>query len=154
LILSFYLFYGLGFSPFIIKRANQNLFFNIFFILKSHNMKLTPLILLFPFAVFLTETAVLPLEIKSECSEMSCMKMKKMMGTKCHGKKENQESSGKCNNIPECSFCPVCFLFTFQPQYEWSPNYFSLKKSYRSINTGDVSSYIPPVWKPPNSYSL
>ncbi len=117
-------------------------------------MKLKALILLFPFAVFLTETYVFPLEVKSECSKMSCMKMKKMMEPKCHDKKDSQKPAGKCNNIPECSLCPVCFVFTLQPQYELSLKYFLLKKNYPLINTGYMSCYIPPVWKPPKIYSI
>ena len=121
-------------------------------------MKTQALILLFPFAVFLTETAVLPLETKTTCSKMSCIKMKRTTEMKCQGKKgHDQKPSGKCNNTPDCSTCPVCLAFIFLPQYEWTANYFPHKKNYRLVNAGYLTCYIPPVWKPPNScffYSL
>jgi hypothetical protein len=89
---------------------------------------------------------------RATCSKISCIKMKRMMEMKCRGEKEhNQGSQGKCNN-PDCSVCPVCSTFIFLAQYEWSAKYFRFKKNYRLINTGYLSSYIPPVWKPPNSY--
>jgi hypothetical protein len=76
-----------------------------------------------------------------------------MTEMKCTGKKEHdQKPSGKCNNSPGCSICPVCSMFTFVSQYEWSVKYFPYKKNYWLINTGYVLAYIPPVWKPPNSY--
>jgi len=118
-------------------------------------MKLRVLILVFPFAVFLSETAILPLEANPANSKISCTKMKETMEMKCHSKKDcNKKPSGKCNNTSGCYICPVCSIFTFLPQYEWSVKCFSFKKNYRLINTGNVSSYITPVWKPPNSYIL
>jgi hypothetical protein len=117
-------------------------------------MKIKALILFLPFAAFLIEAASFPLEIKSTCSKMHCMK-KATMKTNCRSKKEHdQKSPGKCNNTTDCSVCPLCSTFTFQPQYELSEKYFSLKKNYRLMNAGHVSSYIPPVWKPPNHYFL
>ena len=113
-------------------------------------MKTPALILLFPFAVFLTETVSFPQAIDKSCKKMSCMKMKEPM--KCHGKKDNSQApSGKCNKTADCSFCPVCSTFTFLPQYEWSVKWFSSGKNYWLVNTGYISSYVPPVWKPPNS---
>jgi hypothetical protein len=117
-------------------------------------MKVRALILLFPFVLFLGETVSFPLEANSSCwKKMSCMKM--MKPAKCPGNKaHNQKPSGKCNNSPDCSICPVCSTFTFQPQYEWLPKYSPFKKNYRLVNTGYLSSYVSPVWKPPNSYFL
>ncbi len=118
-------------------------------------MKVRSLILFFLFTVFLAETATFPPEVKNTCSKMSCVNTKEMVKMKCEGKKQhNQKRSGKCNNTPDCSVCPVCSTFTFLPQYEWSVKYFPFKKNYRMINAGYISSYIPPVWKPPNSYFL
>jgi hypothetical protein len=116
-------------------------------------MKIRALILLFPFAVYLTETVVFPAEVNKTCKKMSCVKMNKPM--KCHGKKSNnQKSSGKCDTNPDCTLCPVCFTFTFHPQYEWSAKSFPFEKNYRQVSAGYISAYLPPVWKPPNSYFL
>jgi hypothetical protein len=115
----------------------------------TEQMKARAIILLFPFAIFLAETASFPREVNKTCSKMSCRKMMKSM--KCPGKKpDSQRPSGKCNTIPDCSACPVCASFTFQPQYEWFPKYSPFKKNYRLVNTGYISSYVSPVWKPPN----
>jgi hypothetical protein len=121
-------------------------------------MKIRALILFFPFTVFLAETAFMPAASNTckkeniSCRQTSCMKMKQ---SPCQSKKEhNKKPPGKCNNTSECSSCPVCFTFTFLPQYEWSARSFSFKKNYWLINTGHISSYIPPVWKPPNGYSF
>jgi hypothetical protein len=123
-------------------------------------MKARALILFFPFAVFLIETVSFPSQVNNickkvvnPCEKMSCMQMKKPMN--CQDKKsDNEKPSGRCNNNPDCTFCPVCYTFTFQPQYQWSPKFFSFKKNYRLVNTGYVSSYISLIWKPPDSYLL
>ena len=122
-------------------------------------MKVQAFILLIPLTAFLAETISLPLEVTSckkeftiSSTKKTCMKMVKPI--KCHGSKENEpKPSGKCNNTSECSVCPVCFAFTFQPQYENSLQYLFIKKNYGLINAGFPTSYVPPVWKPPNSYS-
>jgi hypothetical protein len=121
-------------------------------------MKINALILLFPFTVFLAETvsftSVFSNDCKKEnitCQKISCMKMKKE--SPCQSKKKHdQKPSGKCNDVPDCSICPICFMFTFPPQYELSVKDFPFKKNYRLINARHVSTYIPPVWKPPNSF--
>jgi hypothetical protein len=84
------------------------------------------------------------------------MKMKcGMKQMKCTGKKDHdQKPSSKCNNNPDCTFCPVCSVFTFPPHYELSLKYFFFKKNYPLISSGNIASYIPPVWKPPNSHFL
>jgi hypothetical protein len=122
-------------------------------------MKIRALILLFPFTVFLAETVSFTSLVnnlcKNEnvtCKKMPCMKMKKE--SPCQSKKKHdQKPSGKCNNT-DCTICPICFTFTFLSQYELPVKDFRYKKNYRLINDGYVSSYIPPVWKPPNGYFL
>ena len=122
-------------------------------------MKTRALILFFPLAIFLAETASFPLEANSTCKKNFCMKMMKQ--TKCSGKtkcskekNDQQKPSGKCNNNSDCTICPVCLTFTFQPLYELPLKNFTFEKNYPRLNTGFVSSYIPPVWKPPNSHSF
>jgi hypothetical protein len=78
------------------------------------------------------------------------MKMKATVPMKCNGQKHNSQKPDKnCNDKTDCSICPVCFMFTYLPQYEWTANYFFSGKNYPQINMGYISSYIPPVWKPP-----
>jgi hypothetical protein len=80
------------------------------------------------------------------------MKMKKMREMKCHREtKGDGKSQGNCNNNAGCSLCPVCFMFTFQAQYEWLSKHFSFERNYHPVNTTYISSYVPAVWKPPNS---
>jgi hypothetical protein len=116
-------------------------------------MKTRAFILLFPFAVYLAETVHFPQEANKGCKKMSCMKMK--MPMKCHDKKDDSEKpSGKCNNNPDCTFCPVCYTFTFLTQYELTVKYTLIEKNYLQITSGYITSYIPPVWKPPNTCIL
>lgn len=121
-------------------------------------MKVRALILFFPFAIFLAEMNVFPSEVNKSCGKTetnSCQKMScKMarMPMKCAGKKDNNQKQGKCNNNPDCTFCPVCSVFTFQPQYEWSAKYLFLKKNYPRVNTRFISSYISAAWKPPDGH--
>ena len=134
--------------------------FTILFYLETAYMKIRALILFFPFAVFLVETVSFTSVVNNlcmkenvGCKKMSCPKKEKQ--EPCQNKKEHdQKPIGKCNNTPDCSTCPVCFAFTFLSQYEWLAKSFLFKKNYRLINAGYVSSYIPPVWKPPNGYFL
>ncbi len=130
-------------------------FFQLFSILVTQQMKTRAFILVLLFAVFLAETASFPGEIKNTCGKMSCMKMRSTLLKECHSQKNNgQKSSGSCNEKTDCSVCPVCLTFTFLPQYECSVNYLFPRKKYPLINIDCTSSYIPPVWKPPNSYPL
>jgi len=129
-------------------------------------MKARATILLFSFAMFLMETASFPMQmintckktspVKTSCMKTSCTKTKCGMGTtKCSGKKDNpKKSSGKCKDDPNCTFCPACTAFTFQPQYELILKYSFLIKNYPLINSSNISAYIPPVWKPPNDCFL
>jgi hypothetical protein len=113
-------------------------------------MKIQALILLFPFTFFLAETVSFPSQVNSKCKKMSCTKMMKPM--KCSGKNDSkQRSSGKCNSTPDCTICPVCSVFTSQQQYEPTSNSLAIKKKYQQKSTGFVTSYIPPVWKPPDT---
>lgn len=78
-----------------------------------------------------------------------------MKPAKCSGKKDtSKRSSRKCKDDPACTFCPACTAFTFQPQYELTLKYSFLAKNYPLLSSGDIAAYIPPVWKPPNGYSL
>jgi len=129
-------------------------------------MKARATILLFSFAMFLTETASFPMKmvntftktspVKTSCMKKSCMKTNSgMRATKCSGKKDNsKKTSGKCKDDPNCTFCPACTVFTFQPQYELILKYSFLIKNYPLISSANIAAYIPPVWKPPNGYSL
>ncbi|HMG69057.1 MAG TPA: hypothetical protein VK588_15270 [Chitinophagaceae bacterium] len=77
--------------------------------------------------------------------------MKGMAAGKCHGKMEHQKKlPGKCSSTADCSVCPVCSVFTFLHQYEWSSKYTTSGKNYFFVNSGYASSYIPTPWKPPN----
>jgi hypothetical protein len=119
-------------------------------------MKIQALILVFPFAVFLTETASFTPAMKAACEAVtakksSCPKMQEP--GKCQTKKENgkKKPSGKtCNDTPDCSTCPVCYTFIFQPQFEWPAEQAICKKKFSLLNTGNLFSYSPDVWKPPN----
>lgn len=121
-------------------------------------MRTKALILFFPFAVFLTETASFIPAMKDACTivtakKSSCTKMEKQ--NKCHKQKkaENKDTPGKnCENNPDCSTCPVCYTFIFQPQYEWAAGHFILKKGYSLFNTDLISFYFPDAWKPPNVF--
>lgn len=119
-------------------------------------MKIQALILVSSFAVFLTETARFVPAMKDACTIAAakktscCMKTKK--SDQCHNKKttNKKNSDNKCNNNPDCTTCPVCYTFIFQPPFEWTAEQFSFKKNYELLNAGNISSYIPNVWKPPN----
>ena len=123
-------------------------------------MKARATILFFSFAMFLIETASFPIQMVNTCKKTSpvktsCMKTKcGMEATKCSGKKDGPKNSGKCKDDPNCTFCPACTAFTFQPQYELILKYFFLTKNYPLISSTNISAYIPPVWKPPNGYSI
>ena len=132
-------------------------------------MKTPAIILLVSFALFLTETASFPPNLVELCKKASCTKtkceVKKKKGgmketkcgmkeTKCSGKKDtDKKTSGDCKEKPNCTYCPVCSVFTFPPQYELSLTYLFFTKKYPLINCGHTAAYIPPVWKPPNDYS-
>jgi len=122
----------------------------LFFILDVL-MKQRALILFFPLLVFLIETASFSSTMKNSCGKMSCLKQQQ--GMSCHHKKQNdQKSSEKCNT--DCSFCPICSTFTFQSQYEWPSKNLLLLQCHASTDSKYVSSYIPSVWKPPNTYFI
>lgn len=139
-------------------------------------MRTKALILFFPFAVFLAETASFIPAMKNACAilaakKSSCKKEKK--DDACSKSKEKKTCTkvkqeykcctkptpGKlpvnddCNDKADCSTCPVCYTFIFQQQYEWQAQQFFLKKNYILTNTGYISSYISAVWKPPNGLS-
>ena len=137
-------------------------------------MRTKALILFFPFAVFMAETASFIPAMKNACAilaakKTACTKEKKQ--DVCSRKKEISsctkikqqhtccnKGSGKtpadnsCNDNADCSTCPVCYTFIFQQLYEWPAQQFLLKKNYGLINTGSISSYTTDVWKPPNGF--
>ena len=119
-------------------------------------MRTQAIILIFPFAVFLTETVSFVPAMKDECAIVAAKKSNCCMKTKkpdqCHNKKatDKKTSDNKCNNNPDCTTCPVCYTFIFQPQYKWAAEQFYFKKNYELLNASYISSYTPNVWKPPN----
>lgn len=136
-------------------------------------MRTKALILFFPFAVFLAETASFIPAMKEACTikatkKSACTKEKKENAcssknekqgcTKgeqdgCSNKDSNKTPADKsCTDNAGCSTCPVCYTFIFQQQYEWAARHFKLKKNYTVINTGHISSYTNDVWKPPNGF--
>ena len=152
---------GLGYSAHVHVKHDQHTFcittytfsitFPFFLLFLRSRMRTKALILIFPFAVFLTETVSFPMQINSRCKQMSCMKTMSEMN--CPHKKGNCEKpAGKCNNSSACSICPVCCIFVFQPQYSWSLHKGIPKKKYHLANTGYISSYASDIWKPPNNY--
>lgn len=75
--------------------------------------------------------------------------------TKCSDKKDTtKKPSGKCKDNPNCTFCPVCSVFIFPLQYELSLKYLFFTKKYPLKNSGKIAAYIPPDWKPPDSYFM
>jgi len=161
-------------EPFIIKQQYLFLHSNLFFIFSSLKMRIKALILFFPFAVFLAETASFIPAMKNACAilaakKSTCTKAKKQdtcsqnkekntctkikQQDKCCNKKTAKiPVDNACNDNADCSTCPVCYTFIFQQQYEWEAQQFLFKKNYRLINTGHISSYTTDVWKPPNGF--
>ena len=119
-------------------------------------MKTPAVILLFPFAVFLTESASFPPRLIELCKKTSCMKTKcGMKKTNCSAKKDtDKKPSGDCKGNLNCTFCPVCSVFTFPQPYEPSLKCLFFTKKYPLMNCGHSAAYIPPVWKPPNQHHL
>ena len=130
---------------------------NYIFYLEPTSMRTRVFILLFPFAVYLTETATYSAVFQDNCAAVTtktstCNKTGKQ--AQCCSKKAcNKKTPAKgCTNNPDCTVCPVCLTFIFQSQYEWSATQFSFKQNYGQFNTNYLFSYIPHVWKPPNGY--
>ena len=138
-------------------------------------MRTPALILLFPFAVFLTETAGFNPAVKGACAVVPaekryiaknsppgnchkkkekncCTKMKKQ--DECNNKKGDGKNGNRCENKPDCNTCPVCYTFIVQPQYEWSAHRFVSPKNYGLLTTSYISVYTTNVWKPPNGLSV
>ncbi|HMK05560.1 MAG TPA: hypothetical protein VK489_15270 [Ferruginibacter sp.] len=117
-------------------------------------MRTAALILFFPFTVFMTETASFIPAMADQCAlvateESSCC-MKTDDQASCT--KDTEEMPEDCTDNPDCSTCPVCYTFTFQPRYEWSAPPLLIKKDYSLGTTGYSSSYTANVWKPPNGF--
>jgi hypothetical protein len=123
-------------------------------------MRIQALILVFPFAVFLTETASFVPALQDACTIVSaeesscCMKIENTEEEECGSKTENDKntSGNDCTDNTDCTTCPVCYTFIFQPQYEWPAEQFLFTKNYGSLSTSYTSFYIPDVWKPPNGF--
>lgn len=138
-------------------------------------MRTKALILFFPFAVFLAETASFIPAMQDKCAivaaeKSACAKEKKQdactrkkekstctnteQQDKCSTKKEQNKIpvDNNCDDNPDCSTCPVCYTFIFQHQYEWPAQQFVCKKNYSLINAGYLSAYTTDVWKPPNGF--
>jgi len=137
-------------------------------------MRIKALILFFPFAVFLAETASFIPAMKDACAILSakktaCAKEKKQnvcsrneeknsctkskQQDKCKNNSTDKiPDNNACNDNADCSTCPVCYTFIFQQQYEWPAQQFPGNKNYGLINTGYISSYTNDVWKPPNGF--
>jgi hypothetical protein len=122
-------------------------------------MRTRALILLIPFVVFLTETASFIPAMKESCAmvavEKSSCCMKKMTAKAgCRNKNSgSKESPAKpCADNPDCTTCPVCYIFIFQPQYEWQAKAFAYKKNYSLLTESYISSYTADMWKPPNGF--
>ena len=121
-------------------------------------MRTKALILLIPFVVFLAETASYIPAMAESCvivsaEESSCCIMQEEADEEqCPSKKsESKDEPGKsCEDNPDCSTCPVCYTFIFQPQFEWQPSVFTITNNYSLLTTGNTSSYTTDVWKPPN----
>ena len=115
-------------------------------------MRRSALILLFPFAVFFTETVVFPMEINTRCKKVISKKMTE--GISCpHKKGKCENPGGKCNTSSSCSVCPACSIFVFQPPY--SPAIEKIiPREYRVRNWTLVSFYSSEIWKPPDNYLL
>lgn len=125
-------------------------------------MRIQAFILFFPFTVFLIETASFLPAMQDACTIVSaeetscCMMSEEEDVEQCQNKKEdNKKSSGNnCTDNPDCTTCPVCYTFIFQPQYEWPAKQFLFNKNYGLLNENYSSTYMPDVWKPPNGFSI
>ena len=116
-------------------------------------MRRSALILLFPFTLFFTETVIFPTEINTRCKKISSAKMMKDMN--CPRKKGKCEKpDGTCNNSSQCSICPVCSIFSFQPLYSLTVQKVIPKKNYRLMNSAIISFLSSDIWKPPKNYLL
>lgn len=141
--------------------------FNPGFLFLEFNMRTKAVILFFPFAVFLFETASFVPVLVEKCTKAaskksSCTKpepqdacSKKNAKPSCKPEKKQDygnkdDDSKNCENNPDCRTCPVCYTFIFQSLYEWPARSFRPGKDYALMNTGCISFYISSVWKPPN----
>ncbi|MEO6540867.1 MAG: hypothetical protein ABIN74_07765 [Ferruginibacter sp.] len=120
-------------------------------------MRTRALILLIPFVVFLTETASFIPAMEESCAmvavEQSSCCMKEIPADGPCEDAGNKESPCKpCEDNPDCSTCPVCYIFIFQPQFEWHAKAFVFKKNYNLLTASYISSYTTDVWKPPNGF--
>lgn len=88
-----------------------------------------------------------PQKAKGECSRKSSPKSCQSTGT-C-----DKSSSGKdCDDNPDCSTCPVCYIFIAQQPFEWNPEEFYSDKTYNLEHKGHISDYPRSVWKPPDGF--
>ncbi len=121
-------------------------------------MRKRAFILILPFTVFLTETVSFVPALQDACTKATSKESSCCMITDEPAKKEcSSENTGEkespandCTENPDCSTCPVCYTFIFQPRYEWPEQDFVFKKSYALLKASYSSSYTCNVWKPPN----
>lgn len=121
-------------------------------------MRKQAFILIFPFAIFLTETVSFVPALQNACAvaavkESSCCTMPdKTNEDVCNSNaaNNNNDPATGCTNNPDCTTCPVCYTFIFQPRYELTAQQFIFKKHYALLKTNYSSSYTSSVWKPPN----
>jgi hypothetical protein len=138
-------------------------------------MKRPAFILLFPFVLFMAETASFIPAMQEACkitanSKNTCSKKqeentcntkkaentcrKTMHEDKSADKKDAKKApAGKdCENSKTCTSCPVCYTFIFQQQYEFGPAPVYFTKNYGALQANYSSVYVTSVWKPPNGY--
>ncbi len=121
-------------------------------------MRKQALILILPFAIFLTETvsfipALQDAWTVAMVKERSCCMLPAETNEKeCSSKEDNnnEDPAKGCAENPDCTTCPVCYTFIFQPRYEWTAQQFVFKKHYALFKADYNSAYTSNVWKPPN----
>lgn len=121
-------------------------------------MRKPALILVLPFAIFLTETVsfvpvlqdgcTITMATASSCCTSPATEQEEDICSQETGNKEIPADD--CTQKPDCTTCPVCYTFIFQPLYEWSPQNFVFKNYYAVLTASYSSFYISSVWKPPN----
>jgi hypothetical protein len=125
-------------------------------------MRKQAIILILPFAIFLTETVSFVPALQEACAATAvkesscCMIPPETSENECSSNKanDNEEPGSGCTDNPDCTTCPVCYTFIFQPRYELTTQQFVFKRHYALLETDYSSSYTSSVWKPPNGYFI
>lgn len=132
----------------------------------SHTaMKKRALILFFPFAAFLVETASFMPAMQQACSKAvakttTCGTQVKKPSTCCKKattpapcsktKHSNKPVGNGSTDNPCCYNCPVCYTFLFEPTYEITALSWLIKKGYQGLEVSFRSTYQAEVWNPPD----